>query len=70
MQPGKIKSQLELFEEELAIIDQAVVEIDGKKLKPSKCFHIQLDPPHVLFNENCPETLQLKIEELLKRYTL
>jgi hypothetical protein len=67
-EPGK--NQRELFEAELKTIEQAVVEMNGKQIKPSKCFHIQLDPPHVLFNENCPQSLREKIQDLLQRYTL
>ena len=64
------KTQRQLFEEELNLIEQAVVEVDGVQLKPSQCYHVELDHPHILFNENCPASLRERIEELLQRYTL
>ncbi len=64
------KTQEELLSEELAILDQAMVEVNGNLMKPSQCFHIEMDPPHVLYNENCPGSLKEKIGDLLKRYTL
>jgi hypothetical protein len=58
----------QLLLHELEVIEEAVVVIDGVKLKPSQCFHIESDPPHVLFNENCPESLKERINEILRRY--
>jgi hypothetical protein len=58
----------QLLLHELEVIEEAVVVIDGIELKPSQCFHIESDPPHVLFNENCPESLKMRINEVLRRY--
>ena len=64
------KSNRELLKEELAKLDHACVEVDGVELRPSQCYHIETDPLHVLFNENCPESLKEKIERLLKAYSV
>jgi hypothetical protein len=58
----------QLLLHELEKIEEAVVVLDDKELKPSQCFHIESDPPHVLFNENCPESLKIRINEILRRY--
>ncbi|MEO8173705.1 MAG: hypothetical protein ABI581_11500 [Sediminibacterium sp.] len=63
------KTARELLQQELDIIEQAHVDVDGVELKPSQCYFIQTDPPHILFNENCPASLKEKIETLLKRYS-
>lgn len=56
------------LKKELETIEEAVVVVDGIELKPSQCFHIESDPPHVLFNENCPDSLKERINEVLRRY--
>lgn len=53
---------------ELAKLDHELVEIDGKQLKPSQCYHLETDPAHVLFNTNCPESLKEKIQAILFKY--
>ena len=50
-------------------LDQEWVEIDGAKVKPSQCYHVDANPPHVLFNTNCPDSLKQKIQEILSHYT-
>ncbi len=62
------KTHHEYLLAELEALDHELVEIDGKKLKPSQCYHLELDPMHILFNENCPESLKEKINSLLKRF--
>ncbi len=54
----KIKSELEK-------LDQESVSVDGKQLKPSQCYRFQLDPMHMLFNTNCPDTLREKVQMIL-----
>lgn len=63
------KTARELLQEELDIIEHAYVNVNGVDLRPSQCYFIQTDPPHILFNENCPASLKERIEELLKRYS-
>jgi hypothetical protein len=42
--------------------------VDGKQMKPSQCYRIEMNPLHVMFNTNCPETLQVKINSILAKY--
>jgi len=53
---------------ELDLLDQDLVEIDGIKLKPSKCYYFGTNPGHILFNINCPEGLKEKVESILLKY--
>ena len=53
---------------ELDALDTNPVEIDGKTLKPSQCYHFNLSPAHVLFNTNCPDELRQQVEEILNKY--
>jgi hypothetical protein len=59
---------IEKVRAELDELDKSPVEIDGIKLKPSQCYHFNLDPVHVLFNTNCPDTLKQKVEAILSKY--
>lgn len=58
----------DLFLAELAALDHELVEIDGKQLKPSQCYHVEVDPVHILFNENCPPSVKEKVNAILTRY--
>jgi hypothetical protein len=53
---------------ELEGLDKNMVRIDGRELKPSQCYRIELDPVHVLFNTNCPDDLRVKVESILSKY--
>jgi hypothetical protein len=58
----------EQFQQELEALDKEMIEVDGKQLKPSQCYHIGIDPTHILFNTNCPATLKDRINAILERY--
>lgn len=53
---------------ELNELDQSPVQIDGMTIKPSQCYRFSVDPMHVLFNTNCPDTLRKKVEAILSKY--
>ena len=61
---------LEKVKAELGELDRHLVEIGGKKLKPSQCYRFEADPAHILFNTNCPEDLKQKIQAILSKYSL
>ena len=54
---------------ELAQLDMSTIEVDGVHLLPSQCYHWGVEPAHVLFNTNCPDTLKEKVEAILSKYT-
>lgn len=53
---------------ELDELDYDLVEIEGKLLRPSQCYHLETNPAHVLFNTNCPDTLKEKVQSILHKY--
>ena len=61
---------LEKVKAELGELDRHLVEIGGKKLKPSQCYRFEADPAHILFNTNCPEDLKQKIQAILSKYSI
>jgi hypothetical protein len=56
------------IKEALELLDIEPVEVDGKLLKASQCYHVDMEPPHVLFNTNCPDNLREKVNAILARY--
>ena len=49
-------------------LDREMVNIDGRQLKPSQCYRLELQPVHVLFNTNCPDTLKEKVQDILTKH--
>ncbi|MBC7875358.1 MAG: hypothetical protein H7Y01_15260, partial [Ferruginibacter sp.] len=39
---------IEELRSELNDLDQELIEIDGHRLKPSQCYHFDVDPVHML----------------------
>ena len=58
---GQIRSELNLLDREL-------VDIEGKKLKPSQCYRFGVNPTHILFNTNCPDSVKVKVKAILNKY--
>ena len=54
---------------ELGELEGEIVQVDGKRLKPSQCYRFNPDPVHVLFNTNCPDSLKKKINSIISKYT-
>ncbi len=54
---------------ELDQLDQIFIEVDGQFIKPSQCYHLETNPPHILYNLNCPDMLKQKLEMILSRFT-
>lgn len=53
---------------ELAALDNVTVDVDGKQMLPSQCYHFEIDPAHVLFNTNCPDNIRTRVNSILSRY--
>jgi hypothetical protein len=53
---------------ELKELDKESVEFDGIRMKPSKCYMFSLNPPYILFNTNCPDSLREKLLAILRKY--
>jgi hypothetical protein len=63
-----LKNTIEQIKEELDIIDQEWVDVPGGKIEAGQCYHFESDPPHLLFNLNCPESLQKKLKDIISKY--
>ena len=62
------KTPAEAIDEELMLLDQVPVQLEGKILKPSQCYHFEKDPFHLLFNTNCPDALKEKVQSIVKKH--
>ena len=62
------KVGMEKIKAELTKLDRETVEADGVHLKPSQCYHFEVDPLHILFNTNCPDELKQKVQEIISRH--
>lgn len=62
------RTEHEMLLDELETLDREVIELKGLTMKPSQCYHLSVDPVHILFNENCPEWLKDRVNGILKRY--
>ena len=62
------KFGMEKIKAELTKLDREMVEADGVQLKPSQCYHFEVDPLHVLFNTNCPDELKQKVQEIISMH--
>lgn len=69
MQTELPEELLNKVQEELKALDKEPVQIDGIELKPSQCYHFNVNPAHVMFNTNCPEELKEKVEAIIRKYT-
>ncbi len=59
---------IELIKNELHLLDQEWTDEFDTTLKSHQCYHLELDPPHFLFNLNCPESLKIKLSYILAKY--
>jgi hypothetical protein len=57
-----------LLLEELRQLDAEAIDVDGKQMKPSQCYHWEADPAHLLYNTNCPQDLRQKLQAIISKY--
>ena len=60
--------RLNFIKNELEELDKELLELQGKKVKPSTCYYFESNPAHILFNTNCPDSLKEKIQGILHKY--
>lgn len=58
---GRIKAELQA-------LDGEMVDVEGRKLKPSQCYRFGFDPAHILFNTNCPDSIKRQVKAILDKY--
>ena len=69
MQSSITPEFLEMLKAELRDLDQQYVNIGRRKMRPSQCYRIDVNPLHLLFNTNCPDELKRKLEAIVSKYT-
>jgi len=57
------------IQQELDQLDETLILLENKLVKPSQCYHYASNPAHLLYNTNCPEDLKAKLEAILLKYT-
>jgi len=57
-----------LLQQELDELENQLIMLDGKMIKPSQCYRFSVNPPYVLYNTNCPDKLMEQIEGILVKY--
>ncbi len=68
LQPPLSNDARSKIKTELARLDEEHINFDGINMVPSKCYHVELDPFHVLFNTNCPDSLKQKVQGILSEH--
>jgi hypothetical protein len=63
-----MENTIEELVRELNELDNEMVEVDGRRLRPSQCYRFETNPVHMLFNTNCPDSLKQKVEAILTRH--
>jgi hypothetical protein len=61
-------NHLQAIQQELASLDNDLIEINGQQLRASQCYHFETDPLHLLFNTNCPAQLREKLNGIVAKY--
>ena len=60
---------MSLYFRNVDLIRQELDALNDQWKDADKCYHFQTDPPHVLFNLNCPEVLESRVRDILSRHT-
>jgi hypothetical protein len=63
-----LQKPIDGLREELDNLNRNWRDIPGSELSASQCYHFETDPPHFLYNLNCPDNLRHKLSEILHKY--
>jgi hypothetical protein len=63
-----LKQSIDSLREELDALNRDWRDLEGTELSASQCYHFETDPPHFLYNLNCPDGLRQKLEALLHKH--
>ena len=58
----------QLIKAELDELNKTYLKIDGGVLHPAACYYFNTNPPHILYNTNCPDILKEKIKAIVSKY--
>jgi hypothetical protein len=62
------KTPIDSLRDDLDHLNKEWRDIEGSPLSASQCYHFETDPPHFLFNVNCPESLRKMLNMLLIKH--
>jgi len=68
MQAALQPQQAQAIKAAMEELGQQTITVDGAKVEACNCYYFSLNPPHVLFNDNCPEVLKEEIRSIFKYY--
>ncbi len=63
-----LKLPIDRLRDELDEVNRDWLKIEGTNLSGIQCYHLETNPPHLLFNTNCPELLRSKLTSILNKY--
>ncbi len=63
-----LKLPIDQLREDLDELNREWMNIEGSNLSAVQCYHLETNPPHFLFNSNCPDALRQKLEFILHKY--
>jgi hypothetical protein len=63
-----LKHPMDSLRDDLDILNKEWRNIEGTPLSASQCYHFETDPPHFLFNLNCPDNLRQELNDLLLKH--
>jgi hypothetical protein len=63
-----LKLPIDQLRDDLDELNREWMNIEGSNLSAVQCYHLETNPPHFLFNTNCPDTLRQKLEFILHKY--
>ena len=63
-----LKHPMDSLRDDLDILNKEWRNIEGTPLSASQCYHFETDPPHFLFNLNCPDNLRQELNDLLSKH--
>jgi hypothetical protein len=62
------KHPIDSLRDDLDLLNKEWRHIEGTPLSATQCYHFETDPPHFLFNLNCPDNLRQELNDLLLKH--
>ncbi len=66
IEPGRKEAVKAAMEE----LGNRTIIINGVETNACSCYYYSLNPPHVLFNDNCPEMLKEEIRSIFRYFEI
>ncbi len=63
-----LQRPLDNLRDDLDALNRDWRDLKGSELSAAQCYHFESDPPHFLFNLNCPDDLRRELQSLLAKH--